>query len=203
MQIEPETEYKFLVSDEQFNKYFALFVEKYGKAATKLQVNYYYDTEDNLLNKNDVTVRVRQGRDKLKWQIKKHSGKCGALFSSDEYSGSVEELPRFLTVDGVNEELLLKGSLVTERRVINFGVSGKLCFDISMYLGVIDYEIEIEYLEQDKPMGDAIAAVIDSNMASTTTKSDRFIKRWEEINNGKSKCSQNFLIHFSKARDKK
>ena len=185
MQRETETEYKFLVSKEQFDKYFSLFVKKYGKATTKLQINYYYDTEDNMLNKNDVTVRIRQERGKLKWQVKKHSEKSGALFSSDEYSGSIEELPRFLRVDGVKEELLLKGSLVTERRVINFGAGGNLCFDISMYLGVIDYEIEVEYPDQDKPMGDAIADIIDSNSEATATKSDRFIKLWEEINNGK------------------
>ena len=185
MQMETETEYKFLVSEEQFNKYFEFFVKKYGKAVTKLQVNYYYDTEDNMLNKNDVTVRIRQDRDKLKWQIKKHSGKCDALFSSDEYSGSIEKLPRSLMVEFVKEELLLKGSLVTERRVINFGAGGNLCFDISMYLGVIDYEIEVEYPDQDKPMGDAIAGIIDSNLEATATKSDRFIKLWEEKNNGK------------------
>lgn len=184
MKMETETEYKFLVSEEQFNKYFEFFVEKYGKAVTKLQVNYYYDTEDNMLNKNDVTVRIRQERGKLKWQVKKHSEKCGALFSSDEYSGSIEELPRFLRVDGVKKELLLKGSLMTERRVINFGAGGNLCFDISMYLGVIDYEIEVEYPVQDKPMGDTIAGIIDSNLEATATKSDRFIKLWEEINNG-------------------
>lgn len=184
---ETETEYKFLVSEEQFKMYFAIFVEKYGKATTKLQVNYYYDTEDNMLNKNDITVRVRQKRNKLKWQVKKHSGKCASLFSSDEYSENIEELPRFITIDGVNEELFLKGSLVTERRVIDFGVGGKLCFDISMYLGTIDYEIEVEYTNQDKPIGDVIAAVIDSNLGAINgRKSKRFFKKWEEINNGKS-----------------
>jgi uncharacterized protein YjbK len=148
-------------------------------------VNYYYDTEDNMLNSNDVTVRIRQERDKLNWQIKKHSEKYGALFSSDEYSGSIEELPGFFMIDGVNEKLQLKGSSVTERRIINFGVSGKLCFDINMYLGVIDYEIEVEYSDQDRSIGDAIAAVIDSMKAMTITKSNRFFKKWEEINNGK------------------
>ena len=185
MQVDTETEYKFLVSEEQFNRYFVLFAKQYGKVTTKLQVNYYYDNEDNILNKNGVTVRIRQECDKLKWEIKQHSGKCGVLFTSDEYSGSIEKLPRSLMVDGLNEELLLKGSLVTERRVIDFGVGGKLCFDISTYLGVIDYEIEVEYPEQDKSIGDAIAVVIDSNMRVTGgTKSDRFFKKWEEINNG-------------------
>lgn len=186
MRKETETEYKFLVSKEQFEKYFALLVKKYGKATMKLQINYYYDTEGNTLNKNDVTVRVRQENDRLKWQIKRHTAKHGALFSSDEYCGSLDFLPGIIKFNEIKEDLILKGSLVTERRVINFGVGGKLCFDINIYLGVIDYEIEVEYSEQDKSSGDAIATIIDSDTEVTCeTKSNRFFKQWEEINNGK------------------
>lgn len=186
MQKKTETEYKFLVSKEQITKYFAFFVNDYRKVITKLQVNYYYDTKSNMMNKDDVTVRVRQERDTMKWQIKRHSEKCGALFLSDEYSGNIENLPYSLTVDGVIEELSLKGSLVTLRREINFGVGGKLCFDTNMYLGIIDYEIEVEYTEQDKQWGDAIVASIDSKTKTAVTKSSRFFKRWVEINNGES-----------------
>ena len=186
MQKETETEYKFLVSKEQFEKYFALLVKKYGKATTKLQINYYYDTEDNTLNKNDVTVRVRQENDRIKWQIKRHTAKYGALFSSDEYCGSLDFLPGIIKFDEIEEELILKGSLITERRTINFGTGGKLCFDFNMYLGAYDYEIEVEYSEQNKSSGDAIATIIGSDTEVTgVTKSNRFFKQWEEINNGK------------------
>jgi len=80
----------------------------------------------------------------------------------------------------------LKGSLITERRTICFGTGGKLCFDYNMYLGVSDYEIEIECSEQDKLIGEAIAAIIQPNTKVTgATKSNRFFKQWKEINNGK------------------
>lgn len=186
MQKETETEYKFLVSKEQFEKYFVLLVKKYGKATTKLQVNYYYDTEGNTLNKNDVTVRIRQENDRLKWQIKRHTAKYGVLFSSDEYCGSLNFLPGIIKFNEIKEDLILKGSLITERRTISFGAGGKLCFDFNMYLGTYDYEIEVEYFEQDKSLGDAIATIIDSDAKETgATKSNRFFKQWEEINNGK------------------
>jgi uncharacterized protein YjbK len=186
MQKETETEYKFLVNKEQFEKYFALLVRKYGKATTKLQINYYYDTEGNTLNKENVTVRVRQENDRIKWQIKRHTTKYGALFSSDEYCGSLDFLPGIIKLNEINEELILKGSLITERRTISFGAEGKLCFDSNMYLGASDYEIEVEYSEQDKSSGDAIAAIIDSDTKVTgETKSNRFFKQWEAINNGK------------------
>ena len=79
----------------------------------------------------------------------------------------------------------MKGSLVTERRIISFGAGGKLCFDSNMYLGVNDYEIEIECSEQDKLIGEAIATTIASDVKVTgVTKSNRFFKQWEKINNG-------------------
>lgn len=186
MQKEKEIEYKFLVSEEEFNQFLAHFGTQGNSAVSKIQINYYYDTDDNMLNKNDVTVRVRQERDKLKWQIKKHTNTSMALFFSDEYCGCLERLPKALRVEGIHEELLLKGSLLTERREIKFGVCGKLCFDISMYLGMIDYEIEVEYTERDKQSGEAIAAIIGLNTKASAMKSHRFFKQLEEISNGES-----------------
>lgn len=183
MQKEKEIEYKFLVSEEEFNQFLSYFDTQGNNAVRKIQINYYYDTDDNMLNKNDVTVRVRQEQDKLKCQIKKHTNTSMALFFSDEYCGCLERLPKVLRVEGIHEELLLKGSLVTERREIKFGVCGKLCFDISMYLGMIDYEIEVEYTERDKQSGEAIAAIIGLNTKASAMKSHRFFKQLEEISN--------------------
>ena len=76
--------------------------------------------------------------------------------------------------------------MITERRTISFGDGGKLCFDFNMYLGTNDYEIEVEYTGQDKSSGDALATIIDSDTKVIgETKSNRFFKKWEEINNGK------------------
>lgn len=183
MQKEKEIEYKFLVSEEEFNQFLVHFDTQGNNAVRKIQINYYYDTDDNMLNKKDVTVRVRQEQDKLKCQIKKHTNTSMALFFSDEYCGCLERLPKVLRVEGIHEELLLKGSLVTERREIKFGICGKLCFDISMYLGMIDYEIEVEYTERDKQSGEAIAAIIGLNTKASAMKSHRFFKQLEEISN--------------------
>lgn len=183
MQKEKEIEYKFLVSEEEFNQFLVHFDTQGNNAVRKIQINYYYDTDDNMLNKKDVTVRVRQEQDKLKCQIKKHTNTSMALFFSDEYCGCLERLPKVLRVEGIHEELLLKGSLVTERREIKFGVCGKLCFDINMYLGMIDYEIEVEYTERDKQSGEAIAAIIGLNTKASAMKSHRFFKQLEEISN--------------------
>ena len=100
--------------------------------------------------------------------------------------GTLTPYQESIKLNGLKEDLILKGSLVTERRTICFGAGGKLCFDFNMYLGTKDYEIEVEYTEQDKSSGEAIATIIDPNVeVNGATKSNRFFKEWKAINNGK------------------
>ena len=74
-----EKEYKYLVSYEDFkntlyNLTNALKNTNYEKKSI-LQVNYYYDTLDLFLYKNNITYRIRQKDDRLQKQIKiKESG---------------------------------------------------------------------------------------------------------------------------------
>ncbi len=186
MQKETESEYKFLVTEKQFRALWKQFSETYSERASKIQINYYYDTYDNTLSKENVTVRIRQVYDKLKWQIKRHSEEKGAFLVSDEYSGDLIELPKSVTVNGINEKLYLKGNLTTERKILHFGNDSIICFDINVYLGVIDFEIEIEYNAEDKEIAATIANGVGTKNDLITTKSARFFKRLEEINNGES-----------------
>lgn len=189
MQKETEIEYKFLVTEKQFRALGERFSETYSEGPSKIQINYYYDTYDNKLNKENVTVRIRQVYDKLKWQIKRHSGENGAFFVSDEYSGDLSDLPRSVAVNGINEMLYLKGNLITERKIFYFSNRSMICFDINVYLGAIDYEIEIEYNTDDKEIAAIIADTIGIKSDLITTKSARFFKRLEEISNEKSVTS--------------
>ena len=102
---EVETEYKYLISNEHFQKLLSKCDEKYNFLEHKLQANYYYDTEDNALNRSKTTVRIRQNHNKMKLQIKKHRTENGALSVSDEYSGSVDELPSALRIPDVQETI--------------------------------------------------------------------------------------------------
>ena len=72
----------------------------------------------------------------VKLQIKKDRTENGALYVSDEYSGSVDELSSALRIPDVQETVTLKGGLITERKIYTFGENSTICFDENMYLGV-------------------------------------------------------------------
>ena len=111
------------------------------------------------------------------------------LFLNDEYSGDLDVLPRNVKVNNINEDLILKGNLVTERKELCFGTDSKICFDISMYLGHVDYEIEIEYLPVDKKIVSTLIEDIGLRSFSSASKSSRFFRRLEELEDGKKTTS--------------
>lgn len=187
MQKNMEMEYKFLLSAEQFIDAYSKYGREKSEISYVVQINYYYDTYDNVLNDKNITVRLRQERNNIKWQIKKHgkrSEKNGVLSVSDEYTGTTNDIPKTISVSGINEDLHLKGNLITERKVYGFGHDSKICFDISMYLGRVDYEVEIEYSYCDKDIAHIIVNEIEAKNYSAIPKSKRFFKRLEEFNSG-------------------
>ena len=178
---EIEKEYKYLVSAEQFQVLLSKCNEKYPFFKHKLQVNYYYDTEDNALNSAKTTVRIRQHHSDMKLQIKKHKECNNGLSTSDEYSGKIDTLPSAFKIPGVFSSLYLKGVLVTERKTFSFGKNSSICFDGNMYLGVCDYEIEIEVDEADKGSVLTVVEYLALTQKSIASKSERFFERLEAI----------------------
>lgn len=184
MLLEIEKEYKYLVSAEQYQELLSKCTVKYPLVKRKLQVNYYYDTEDNALNKAKTTVRIRQHHSDMKLQIKRHGELINGLSTSKEYSEKIDTLPSDLKIPDVSDSLQLKGVLITERKTFSFGQNSIICFDGNMYLGICDYEIEIEVNEADK---DEVLTVIEQlglTQKPILSKSERFIKRLEAMKNG-------------------
>ncbi len=105
------------------------------------QVNYYYDTDDYSYNKKGITCRIRKKGGRYKATIKNHS--AGKTFCSVEKSIPVKnELDDTLFKDlGVS----LQGYLTTERREISTGYGVTIFLDKNTYIGIIDYELEIEF----------------------------------------------------------
>ena len=178
---EVETEYKYLISEELFYELLSKCDKKYNFLGRNLQANYYYDTEDNSLNRSKTTVRIRQNDNKMKLQIKKHGVVRGALFVSDEYSDSVDELPSSLKIPDARDAVTLKGVLITERKIYSFGEGSTICFDGNMYLGVCDYEIEIEVGEADRQEALSVIEFLGLIQMPIMSKSERFFKRLEEM----------------------
>lgn len=181
---EVETEYKYLISNEHFQELLSKCDNKYTFLKHKLQVNYYYDTEDNALNRFKTTVRIRQNHNKLKLQIKKHRTENGTIATSDEYSSNVNELSFTMRISDMQDIVTLKGSLITEREIYTFGENSIICFDRNMYLGICDYEIEIEISEADKQEALSVIEFLGLLQMPIMSKSERFFRRLEAMKNG-------------------
>ena len=176
-----EKEYKYLVSAERFQVLLSKCNMKYLFIKQKLQANYYYDTENNTLNKAKTTVRIRQYHNNMKLQIKKHTECSEGLSTSNEYSETIDILPSVLRRTDIIDNLYLKGVLFTERKIFLFGENSIICFDENMYLGTCDYEIEIELDEADKDKVSAVIEYLGLTQKPIVNKSERFFKRLEAM----------------------
>ena len=178
---EIETEYKYLLNVEQFQDVLAKCKMKFSFSEHKLQVNYYYDTDENTLNSEKITVRIRQQHSDMKLQIKKHREFDNGLSTSDEYSEKIDTLPSFMRIPDISDNVFLKGALVTERQVFSFGKNSNICFDENMYLGICDYEVEIEVDERDTAEALFVINYIGLAQKPIESKSERFFRRLEAI----------------------
>lgn len=183
MLLQNEIEYKFLVDKETFDKLLLKCNLKFEFSKQRLHANYYYDTYDNFFNKKNVTVRIRQHLSDMILQIKNHIIMKNGLSCSDEHSVKIETLPSVLKISDVYEPIILKGMLVTERKIYQFGKNSKICFDASMYLGVCDYELEFEMDEMDEEIAINIISFLKLKSVNHLNKSNRFFKRLEEMQN--------------------
>ena len=178
---ETEKEFKYVVSAKLFQTFLSKCNEQYPFVKNKLQVNYYYDTDENALNKLRTTVRVRQQHSDIKLQIKRHRRNNDGLATSDEYTGQIETLPSTLKIPDVYNVLILKGVLITERTMFSFGENSTICFDSNMYLGICDYEIEVEVDDADINLARMFIEDLGLNSESFLSKSERFFERLEAM----------------------
>lgn len=178
---ETEKEFKYVVSAELFQAFMSKCNEEYPFVKYKLQANYYYDTDENALNKLRTTVRIRQQHSDMKLQIKRHRKNKDGLATSDEYSGQIDTLPSTLKIPEVYDALILKGVLITERTMFSFGGNSIICFDSNMYLGICDYEIEIEVDDADINLARMLIEDLGLTSKSFLSKSERFFERLEAM----------------------
>ncbi len=148
-----ENEIKAIITKKQLMSYKEILDKLIG-SQKKLQVNYYFDTEDLKLFKNGSTLRIRQINDNLKIQYKLDKEYVGLKRICKEYESSIQAFPKVLSLD-IFEDLRACqtnykyiGNLITER-LDYFYDETIISLDTSYYLGKTDFEIEIEF-EDDK-----------------------------------------------------
>jgi len=180
-----KNEYEYLLN--QFG-----FERQYNRKVINTQKNYYYDTEDFEMNRQNKTCRIRIKDGKYTATIKKHlstgnqSVENDIQLSTDLYHNAF-----------VDMGLQLQGVLVTTRSVLLKDRICEVVLDRNEYLGTVDYELEIEYEANQQKNAHSILINILSMLPNqdihflespislyldrTPSKSTRFFDRKKQI----------------------
>lgn len=138
-----ECEKKALLTERDYYKLMSLFLPEISKDKdTSFQVNYYYDTADGFLGSSNSTCRVRQKNADMFLTLKTPVGN-ELSETRREDTVPVECLP--LNIMYKDKCLDLQGQVVTQRTKIHFSDDITVMLDKNIYLGICDYELEVEY----------------------------------------------------------
>lgn len=143
-----ETEYKLLVSKEQFEQLSTLYPDK----TFVPQSNTYYDTMDMQLRQLKCAMRIREKENTFLFTLKTPDPhghlehECLVSENSCEVF-KVDPIKSLLNELGIHGEIIMVTYLKTYRAVVNTGCA-ELCFDINEYNGITDYEIEYELTQE-------------------------------------------------------
>lgn len=185
-----ETEKKIILTYEE---YLAVIMKMCKYAEPVIQTNYYFDTENLTMNRKGITCRIRFKNGKYTAEIKSHEKESryrsieNILFRSDKFDET------YFNKIG----LYLQGSLVTERIPLYKDEFCEMVIDRNIYLGITDYELEIEYKENYERCAERILYVIakllfDDGKISSISE---FLERADK--------SQNKSQRFFKEKNKK
>ncbi len=182
-----ELEYKYLLEPEVFREKQQQLLDWYPESCKRdvLQINYYYDTADLQLLRDNTTLRVRQIGGQLRMQAKLHTRQVDGCSISEEKESPLETLPSVLSCPEKGTLCYLQGSLVT-RRVRYVPIPGiKAEFDENFYLGHYDCELELEFLEERR---EQVAGLIRRlGLCSPDTvlgKASRFYRAKKDLTGG-------------------
>lgn len=172
-----EFERKRLVTKEKYEKMVTELLNV-GSATEFIQINYYYDTTSFDMLKRNETVRIRLKDNGLNLEHKLHKAYINGTRVCEEKSKPIKELPKSVIIQ--QYEMFLIGCMTTLRT--NFKINNYLVsLDKNYYLGIIDYEIELEF---DGCLIDDISNVFDSlgiQPANSKGKYSRFIEKYLSI----------------------
>lgn len=190
-----ECEYKFLSDKDTISKIEQILILQKREMNENIQINYYYDTDNGLLFRNGITLRVRQIEGDLFLQYKRRAKSDSRFFVSEEKN---------ITIDNFNSNIILpfelrlkskngfinsrggcykfQGSLITHRRTYNVENGIKVTFDRNYYLGTFDCEIEIEFLKEKNKEAENLISKLNLDIPfSRAGKYERFFMRKKEL----------------------
>lgn len=203
-----ESEVKFLIKRYDFNQLKKYLNEMNYFLYVKAHINYYIDSKDFCLNNNGISVRLRVNEEnkyeftiKTKLKISQEyihiKNEFTEVISQDEYiyvlennrlnlrlSNYLKSIIKSYTDSTINiEKLTIIGHLKTVRSY--YQIDNKFVefvLDESEYLGMKDYEVEIE--TEDTEYAKKYIINLCSDLAievlkENNSKTKRFIKRYK------------------------
>lgn len=178
-----ECEKKLLLSEEAYNA----LMERFSSAQKQIvtQVNYYFDTDDFAMNRQDSTCRIRLKDGQYKATMKQHTA------GTDQSTETEMEIYAGLDHNAFTDMgLKLWGALTTHRCVLLKNPHLEVVLDRNEYLGYTDYELEIEYLPEYEKEARAVLKEVEKALqrkrspiynigifSAGLNKSKRFFKR--------------------------
>ena len=137
-----ELEKKLLLTEDEYD----YLMEHFGYESPLIQkpivtqINYYFDTDDFSMNRQNTTCRIRLKDGKYKATMKKHAS------DGDQSTEAEMEIRNGLESNVFTDMgLKLQGELVTKRCVVLKDANCEAVLDKNEYLGHKDFELEIEY----------------------------------------------------------
>lgn len=160
-------------------------LDKIAKGHTFTQENHYYDTEDFSLKRSSRTLRVRKIGDSLVREHKHGKSSVGDVRVCTEDNVKIDGIPPFIKGKeiGESEDTLYfpVGILTTERT--EYVIDGAcIALDKSTYLGIVDYEIEVE-TDGVSALPSALSTLNIDFGKAVVGKYHRFVKRLLKLKN--------------------
>ena len=176
-----EKELKKLLDKEQYN----LIKSNFALDKEIAQTNHYYTDDNGILSKNHITVRIREIEDIKLLQIKLPISFQNSLSISREIEHKMSEIPNdidthlFENLCSIKlERLKLLGTLTTFRAIYKQDDT-ELCLDKNIYLGKLDFELEIEY--KDEPSPAIISKCNNLGISFNTQSQGKFARFLKEL----------------------
>lgn len=183
-----ENEFKVMLDKDGYEKLLKLY-----SFETVEQTNHYYDTDGLTMSEKRITVRVRELDGKCFLQLKLPTGITHSRVELSEETDGVPETISSGTLKALAGEYSLGevefsdvkrlGALKTTRSVHRFS-GGEIDLDKSEYFGRIDYEVEIEFTDENaartvlNEITQKLGISPDSDVC--TGKIHRFMEEWRK-----------------------
>jgi len=171
--IEREIETKFLMDKAAFERLMSVARELCPDIPEVIeQSNHYYDTEDFELFRHGITLRTREQHGRFTTTMKVYLARAEGI--GDARTAVEMQVP----IDGDSlperfDAYRLLGHLYTKRTRFSLSDNTKLDCDVNQYLGVEDYEVEVETAGQ---IPEELNALLPAEL-NPKGKYERFLER--------------------------